>query len=307
MRRSTRFGTDRLAHDAREAREVLDAHGAGDIDRRRAAEGPRHRQEASRRDRPRAVASTRRSSSWTSRPRRCRTKEIDELFLLIELLKEEGKAILFITHKFDEIFRIADRYTVFRDGEMVGEGLIDGRQPEPRSCADGRPLGRPDLSRSATPPIGDVGARRSTACRHPTEFDDISFELRKGEILGFYGLVGAGRSEVMQAHVRHDRTVARHDHARRQADRVRIAGRRDRGRHRLCAGGARQAGRRDRPADLPERLAAVARAAPRKSGFLRLARGVRAGARLHRAARPARRPRSARMSARCRAATSRRS
>src|SRR6185437_6401767 len=51
-------------------------------------------------------------------------KEIEELFLLIEFLKSEGKAVLFISHKFDEIYRIADRYTVFRDGEMVGEGLL---------------------------------------------------------------------------------------------------------------------------------------------------------------------------------------
>ena len=51
-------------------------------------------------------------------------KEIAELFELIEKLKAEGKAILFISHKFDEIFRIADRYTVFRDGRFVGEGLM---------------------------------------------------------------------------------------------------------------------------------------------------------------------------------------
>src|SRR5439155_16280309 len=51
-------------------------------------------------------------------------KEIEELFLLIEFLKSEGKAVLFISHKFDEIYRIADRYTVFRDGEMVGEGML---------------------------------------------------------------------------------------------------------------------------------------------------------------------------------------
>ena len=48
-------------------------------------------------------------------------KEIEELYELVEKLKADGKAILFISHKFDEIFRIADRYTVFRDGEMVGE------------------------------------------------------------------------------------------------------------------------------------------------------------------------------------------
>ena len=51
-------------------------------------------------------------------------KEITELYELVETLKAQGKAILFISHKFDEIFRIADRYTVYRDGAFVGEGLI---------------------------------------------------------------------------------------------------------------------------------------------------------------------------------------
>src|SRR5690606_566499 len=49
-------------------------------------------------------------------------KEIEELYVLIDLLKQDGKAILFISHKFDEIYRIADRFTVFRDGEQVGKG-----------------------------------------------------------------------------------------------------------------------------------------------------------------------------------------
>jgi rhamnose transport system ATP-binding protein len=52
-------------------------------------------------------------------------KEIEELYVLVERLKAQGKAILFISHKFDEIFRIADRYTVFRDGARVGDGRID--------------------------------------------------------------------------------------------------------------------------------------------------------------------------------------
>jgi rhamnose transport system ATP-binding protein len=52
-------------------------------------------------------------------------KEIHELYELVETLKAEGKAILFISHKFDEIFHIADRYTVFRDGQFVGAGRVD--------------------------------------------------------------------------------------------------------------------------------------------------------------------------------------
>ena len=51
-------------------------------------------------------------------------KEIEELYELVEKLKMQGKAILFISHKFDEIFRIPDRYTVFRDGQLIGDGLI---------------------------------------------------------------------------------------------------------------------------------------------------------------------------------------
>ncbi|MGV8833489.1 MAG: sugar ABC transporter ATP-binding protein [Devosia sp.] len=124
-------------------------------------------------------------------------KEIEELYVLIELLKQDGKAILFISHKFDEIYRIADRFTVFRDGEQVGKGFIkDTSQSEIVQLMVGRPVEGIFPVRNA-----DIGAvvLQAKGLSHPTEFDDISFEVRKGEILGFYGLVGAGRSEVMQA------------------------------------------------------------------------------------------------------------
>ena len=124
-------------------------------------------------------------------------KEIEELYVLIDLLKQDGKAILFISHKFDEIYRIADRYTVFRDGEQVGKGLIkDTKQSEIVKLMVGRSVEAIFPARSAT--IGDV-VLQAKGLSHPTEFDDVSFAVRKGEILGFYGLVGAGRSEVMQA------------------------------------------------------------------------------------------------------------
>ncbi|WP_176084412.1 sugar ABC transporter ATP-binding protein [Martelella sp. HB161492] len=124
-------------------------------------------------------------------------KEIEELYELTEQLKAEGKAILFISHKFDEIFRIADRYTVFRDGEMVGEGLI--AETDENALVEmmvGRPVGQvfPKQEVEIGPPVLTVAGYR-----HPTEFEDINFTLRRGEILGFYGLVGAGRSEFMQA------------------------------------------------------------------------------------------------------------
>ena len=124
-------------------------------------------------------------------------KEIEDLFTLIEHLKSEGKAILFISHKFDEIYRIADRYTVFRDGEMVGKGLIkDTDQKEIVQMMVGRSVDQifPKNNIKIGAPILQVAN-----LSHPTEFDNISFDLHQGEILGFYGLVGAGRSEIMQA------------------------------------------------------------------------------------------------------------
>lgn len=124
-------------------------------------------------------------------------KEIEELYLLVEQLKSDGKAILFISHKFDEIFRVADRYTVFRDGQLVGSGKIkDTNSDSLVELMVGRSIG------SVFPPRTNRLGESILQVRgysHPTEFDDISFSLNRGEILGFYGLVGAGRSEFMQA------------------------------------------------------------------------------------------------------------
>ena len=124
-------------------------------------------------------------------------KEIHELYDLIETLKGQGKAILFISHKFDEIFRIADNFTVFRDGQFVGAGAIaDVTQNELVQMMVGRSVDQVFPKR-----VPKIGAPVLTVAgySHPTEFADIAFTLHQGEILGFYGLVGAGRSEVMQA------------------------------------------------------------------------------------------------------------
>ncbi len=124
-------------------------------------------------------------------------KEIEELYELVEELKGQGKAILFISHKFDEIFRIADNYTVFRDGALVGNGAIaDVCEAELVKMMVGRDVSQifPDREHDTGDEILVVDGYE-----HPTEFADISFTLRRGEILGFYGLVGAGRSEFMQS------------------------------------------------------------------------------------------------------------
>jgi rhamnose transport system ATP-binding protein len=124
-------------------------------------------------------------------------KEINELFRLIETLKAQGKAILFISHKFDEIFHIADRYTVFRDGAFVGDGMISEiSEDDLVQMMVGRTVDQAFPQR-----LRDVGedVMQVVGYAHPTEFADIGFTLKRGEILGFYGLVGAGRSELMQS------------------------------------------------------------------------------------------------------------
>jgi rhamnose transport system ATP-binding protein len=124
-------------------------------------------------------------------------REIEDLYGIVRGLTAAGKAVLFITHKFDEIFAICDRYAVFRDGRFIGDGLIkDTDQDQLVSMMVGRSIEQIFAKRPVR--LGEV-VLEVDGLSHPTEFDNVSFNLRKGEILGFYGLVGAGRSEVMQA------------------------------------------------------------------------------------------------------------
>jgi rhamnose transport system ATP-binding protein len=125
------------------------------------------------------------------------THEIEELFTVVRRLATTGVAILFITHKFEEIFAIADRYTVFRDGGYVGAGEIAKvTQDELVGLMVGRPVTElfPKTEVAIGEPVLEVDG-----LSNDTEFDDISFALRRGEVLGFYGLVGAGRTELMEA------------------------------------------------------------------------------------------------------------
>lgn len=123
--------------------------------------------------------------------------EIRDFYGWVRGLKAQGVAVLFITHKFDEIFAVADRYVVLRDGASVGQGAV--------ADTDERALVRLMAGRAIDtlyPPIprqlGEV-VLEVTELSHPTEFEGLNFSLRAGEVLGFYGLVGAGRSEAMLA------------------------------------------------------------------------------------------------------------
>ena len=123
--------------------------------------------------------------------------EILEFYQIVERLKQDGKAILFISHKFDEIFELADYYTILRDGVYVSSGAINDITEERMvAMMVGRAITQTYPKVDCIP--GETVLEVKDLC-HPTEFAHISFSLRKGEILGFYGLVGAGRTELMQA------------------------------------------------------------------------------------------------------------
>jgi len=124
-------------------------------------------------------------------------REIHELYRIIGQLKAHGTAVIFISHKFDEIFAVADRYTVLRDGEFVGAGRVaETNEQQLIALMVGRAVTQIYPKQEAA-----IGATvlEVRDLSHPSEFDHISFPVRSGEILGFYGLIGAGRSEVMQA------------------------------------------------------------------------------------------------------------
>jgi rhamnose transport system ATP-binding protein len=124
-------------------------------------------------------------------------KEVEELFVIVRSLRDEGKGILFISHRFDDIFALADRFVVFRDGAFAGEGAIkDADEDELVRMMAGRSVGNTSRRRQNS---SNQSVLTVTSLCHATEFNDISFDLKQREVLGFYGLVGSGRSELMHA------------------------------------------------------------------------------------------------------------
>lgn len=127
------------------------------------------------------------------------TPEIDKLFKIVKELKSKGLTILFISHKMDEIFEIADRVTIFRDGEYIDTKKIN----ETNKAELIRMMVGRDVSEYAVrmqPSRVDrskVVFEAKNLCGKT--FQNISFKVYQGEILGFAGLVGARRTEVMRA------------------------------------------------------------------------------------------------------------
>ncbi|NMB26077.1 MAG: sugar ABC transporter ATP-binding protein [Firmicutes bacterium] len=123
-------------------------------------------------------------------------EEVNALFRVIETLKHEGMSVLFISHKLDEVFAIADRITVLRDGQHVGTyPRTDLDEAKLISLMVGRDIRFAHYERlEPGPPLLNVKGLHKRG-----HFAGISFTLHEGEILGLTGLVGAGRTEVAQA------------------------------------------------------------------------------------------------------------
>lgn len=125
-------------------------------------------------------------------------KETEALFDVIRDLKKEGVTVLYVSHHLEEIFQICDRATILRDGEFIEtlnvkdtnrEGLIHSMVGRSVAAV---------ASRMKPSPMTSEVVLKVENLSSGKNFENVSFELHKGEILGFFGLVGAGRTEVMR-------------------------------------------------------------------------------------------------------------
>ncbi|HEX5691548.1 MAG TPA: sugar ABC transporter ATP-binding protein, partial [Roseiflexaceae bacterium] len=123
-------------------------------------------------------------------------REVEHLFKMIRSLKERGVSIIYITHKMDEVFQISDDITVLRDGHHIS--TVPASRATRNSLIQsmvGREL--TDLFPKVEAPLGEVvlSVRNLSRLNH---VHDVSFELRRGEILGLAGLMGSGRTETIE-------------------------------------------------------------------------------------------------------------
>lgn len=125
-------------------------------------------------------------------------REVEKLFTMMRALKEQGVSLIYISHKMDEIFEICDEVSVLRDGQLVAtKNTKDTNMNELIAAMVGRSLD------NRFPPVDNTPGDVVLSVQHlSTKFapnlKDISFDVREGEIFGLYGLVGAGRSELLE-------------------------------------------------------------------------------------------------------------
>lgn len=126
-------------------------------------------------------------------------KEVKKLFGIVSSLRSQGISFIYISHKMDEIFEICDEVAVLRDGQMIFQKDIDTvDMSEIISAMVGRSLDQ------RFPPVDNVPGNtilsiRNLSTKYAPFLDNINLDVRKGEILGIYGLVGAGRSELLES------------------------------------------------------------------------------------------------------------
>lgn len=131
-------------------------------------------------------------------------KEVETLFVIISQLKEKGKTIVYISHKLKELFALADYYIILRDGQSIDAGLMQQvNQDELIQKMTGRNLQfkKSGHSNSSTEVLMTV---KNLSLKHPVFrslkiVNKVSFDLYRGEIVGVYGLMGAGRTEMLEA------------------------------------------------------------------------------------------------------------
>jgi ABC-type sugar transport system ATPase subunit len=125
-------------------------------------------------------------------------KEIDILFNLIQQLKEQGKIILYVSHRMKEIFQITDEIVVLKDGKFVTKlNTAETNEQDLIKAMVGRDIGDTYANLSRNDKYGDVLLEVNNLTTYAVH--DVSFKLRKGEVIGLAGLVGAGRTEVVRA------------------------------------------------------------------------------------------------------------
>ncbi|MGZ4446047.1 MAG: sugar ABC transporter ATP-binding protein [Nocardioides sp.] len=132
--------------------------------------------------------------------------EVERLFAVARSLRDEGRALVFISHRFDEVFDLCDTVTVMRDGAYISTDPIAGTSvPAIVSRMVGREVA--DLFPKTPAEVGDV-VLDVEGLTSPGVFHDVSFQVRSGEIVALAGLVGAGRSEIARAVFGVDRYAA---------------------------------------------------------------------------------------------------
>ena len=124
-------------------------------------------------------------------------KEINELYTIIRNLKKQNKSIIFISHKLDEVMEVCDDFTVLRDGELIkSDTILNTDKDQLITHMAGREVNQIFPKNNVT--IENEIFQVSRFYKK-TQFKNINFNLRKKEILGFYGLVGSGRTEIMKS------------------------------------------------------------------------------------------------------------